>query len=75
MEEIINIYCVAEIGRTTYGGKPIYANITYGDNAYDIEDATTWCSEEYLVQDMKKFLPDRVYRIRHVEDTIKRVID
>lgn len=74
MEEIINIYCVAEIGRT-YGGKPIYANISYGDKAYAIEDATTWDNEEYLVEDMKKFLPDRVYRIRHVEDTIKRVID
>lgn len=70
---IIDKYYVAEIGRTTHGGTSIYANISYGDE-YSIEDASKWEEEEFLIEDMKKFEPGKVYRVRYVEDTTVRVI-
>ena len=72
-KEIKKRYCVAEIGRTTHGGRPIYANISYGDE-YSIEDASKWEEEKFLIEDMKKFEPGKVYRVRYVEDITVRVI-
>ncbi|MFQ3902733.1 hypothetical protein ABLV98_05845 [Staphylococcus sp. 50Mo3-1] len=70
---IIDKYYVAEIGRTTHGGRPIYANIFHGDE-YSIEDASKWEEEEFLIETMKKLEPGKVYRVRYVEDTTVRVI-
>lgn len=71
--EIKKEYYVAEIGRTTDGDKPIYANISYGD-ADSIKEASKWSDEEFLIGDMEKFIPNKVYRIRFVKDTTVRVI-
>lgn len=71
--EIKKQYYVAEIGRTIHGGRPIYANISYG-NEYSIEDASKWEEEEFLIEDMKKFEHGKVYNIRYVEDITVRII-
>lgn len=66
-------YYVAEIGRTINYSDPIYANITYGD-ADNINDASKWTDEEFLVGAMEEYLPNKTYRIRVIEDTTVRVI-
>lgn len=71
--EIKKQYYVAEIGRTVHSGRPMYANIASGDE-YSIEEASKWENEEFLIGDMKKFEPGKVYNIRYVEDITVRII-